>query len=145
MTTATTPIPPKETPAEASEPLAPVLDAGSRWASFSVENDGEVVVNYGWVEAAGERVAALAFDMKTKRPEVIATSCGGDNPCAPGVILSGQHALYINEAKRGEPTHIIFPEYSGWRVHCAEVARYTLKICLIAPNAASEPHRGDNQ
>lgn len=104
-------------------------------ASFSVENDGEVVVNSGWVEAAGERVVALAFDMKTKRPEVIATSGGGDEPRAPGVLLSGDHALHINEAKKGEPTHIVFPEYPGWSVHCADVARYTLHVCLIAPNA----------
>lgn len=114
-----------------------------RSASFEVEYEGEVVVNHGWVEAEGERVVALAFDMKTKRPEVIATSCGGDEPCAPGVILSGDHALHINEAKKGEPTHIVFPEYPGWSVHCADVARYTLNVCLIAPNNRDDQRRGE--
>ena len=116
---------------------------GPRSASFVVEYDGEVVVNHGWVDAEGERVVALAFDMKTKRPEVIATSCGGSEPSAPGVILSGEHALHINESKKGEPTHIVFPEYPGWSVHCAEVARYTLHVCLIKPNDIGLPRAGN--
>lgn len=128
----------QNTPSHTDGP-AGSLAPGPRSASFVVEYEGEVVVNNGWVEAEGERVVALAFDMKTKRPEVIATSCGGSEPSAPGVILSGEHALHINESKKGEPTHIVFQEYPGWSVHCADVSRYTLQVCLIKPNVQSEP------
>jgi hypothetical protein len=100
---------------------------------FTFEHMGEVIINHGIVEAKGRRVVALAIDMTTKRPEVIATSIDGDGK-SPGVILTGEHALNIEERKRGEPTHITFPEYPGWIVHCADVARYSLKICLIKPS-----------
>lgn len=102
-------------------------------AKFTVEHDGEVIINGGYVEAAGEDVVALTFDLRTKYAKVIGLSnSGGDTPDgAPGILLSGDGAFHINEQRKGSPTHITFPEYADWTVHCADIARYTLKVCLV--------------
>lgn len=102
-------------------------------AKFTLEHDGEVVVNDGYVEAKGKNVVALTFDLRTKYAKVIGLSCSGGETSsnAPGVLLSGDGAFHINEQKKGSPTHITFPEYTGWVPHCADIGRYTLKVCLV--------------
>lgn len=103
---------------------------------FILEVDGEVIVNHGWIEAKGRNVAAIAFDLTTKYAEILATSYSFNENNAPGVMLiAGNDTLNINKKKRGDATHIVFPEYTNWKVHCASISSYTLNICLIKFNS----------
>lgn len=101
--------------------------------SFVLEQDGEVIVNGGWVEAAGERVVALSFDLATKYAQTAGFSYNSE-PDFSGIFLCATpETLHVNESKRGELTHILFSDYPGWHVHCADIGRYTLNVCLIKP------------
>jgi hypothetical protein len=90
-------------------------------------SNGEVIINHAWIDAESPDVVAICVDMDTKRPEIIAQSYSD----VPGLLLSANEGtFYTNADKAGTPTHVTFPGFSGWTVHCADVARYTIHVCL---------------
>lgn len=67
----------------------------------------------------GEDVAAFYVDMETKRCEIDAYNDGDFGP---------EIAIGHNDMR--DSTLISFPEFKGWNVHCASVAKYTIAVCL---------------
>jgi hypothetical protein len=100
-----------------------------------VDVQGGPCVNEGWVIAQGDDLAAIEIDLLTKRCVVECTACipyGETGQLIPSVVIGAdENTLHIDEDLRDSPTHIVFPEYAGWRVWAADIARYTLSLCLI--------------
>lgn len=94
-----------------------------RPVSFVLEYDGEITVNNGYIEVESEDITAITFDLGTKNAEISATSSGDNEP--PQIFISS------NESKVGKSTLISLPEYYEWEIFCGEIARYTMRICLI--------------
>jgi len=99
--------------------------------AFVLEQDGEVIVNRGWVEASSEGVVALCFDLATKYAQTAGFSYTSETNLSGLFLCATQGTLFTNENKKGEFTHILFSDYPGWHVHCADVGRYTLNVCLV--------------
>lgn len=91
-----------------------------------VEKEGPVRVNAAWVLAKGPSVVALSIDLHTKYAEVGGLS--GDR-----ILLSvTERTLHLDETKpKDDFTVIAFPAFPGYTVHCADLGRYTLSVCLV--------------
>ena len=100
---------------------------------ITIETQGEVLVNQGYVEAEGENVVALTIDLRTKRAEMMGSIWTSSDDLAGVMLSAGPDTLHSDESKKGIPTEILFPDYPGYHVHCADVARYTLRVCLVKP------------
>lgn len=89
--------------------------------------NGPIVVKDGRIIAEGPDVVALFIGLADKYTEVV----GGfiDNDDAPGVLLKN--------TPKSTPgcTELSFPDYPGWAVHCSDVCRYTLSVCLVRSDA----------
>ena len=95
-----------------------------------VHTQGAVVVNDAYCHRRGDKIVAIYVDLASKRAEYGGASSGED--IAPMILLVGnEETLHINEEKRGETTLIEFPEFVGWNVFAAHVARYTLAVVLV--------------
>jgi len=96
-----------------------------------VVHQGAVRVNVAHRHASGPRCVAVYVDLHSKYAEIGCLMSGDD--CAPGVVLDANaETLHLARGhKRTEGTEISFPEYRGWQVFCADLARYTLAVCLV--------------
>lgn len=103
----------------------------SKPLKIDVIMQGAPLVNEGWVVAEGKNVVALEIDLHSKRCEAGAKTSGG-NPDIPGLFIDAtEGSLHLGTEPRETPTWIRFPEYVDWRVWCADIARYTLNVCLV--------------
>lgn len=95
-----------------------------------VHTQGSIKVNHGYVHRRGEGCVCIYVDLESKRAEY-----GGvifsDNKAPLVMLYDNDETLHIDEAKKGEPTLLAFPEYKGWRAFSGHVARYTLAIVLV--------------
>lgn len=91
---------------------------------------GAVVVEVGRLRASSPDVVAIEVSLHSKYAGV--SGIGGGDDCAPNVALEAtERTLRLSEtAFRDEDTFIEFPEYIGWDVFAAEVAKSTLRVCL---------------
>ncbi len=90
---------------------------------------GEVCVNQFNIEARSDNVVAIYGDLHTKRA-VVEGHINSDD--MPGILLGATfETLKTDEAKAGQSTAVYFPTFKGWRVHCADVSRYTVAVCLV--------------
>lgn len=86
--------------------------------------------------AAGETVAAIEIDMRSKRCDVMAESATDDG--APVIWLDGKDALHLKKGREKEPTGVVFPDYKGWRIFSAHVCRYTFRVCFVRDEAPND-------
>lgn len=105
------------------------MEATIEEVKFVTETDGAVIVNGGYVNARGDGVVAASFDLTTKYADVAAHT--SDENDVPGIMLGDKNAIHINEDRKKVMTHIVFPQYAGWNIHCADIGRYTLSICFV--------------
>lgn len=91
---------------------------------IQITTQGVAVITQAFIRAQSETVAALMGNMQTKDCTVAAI--GGDDG-VPMLAISAPG--YNGQAW----TEVIFPEWKGWEVWCAEIARYTLTLCLVKP------------
>lgn len=108
-----------------------------------VTKQGGPILNEGYVAAAGENVAAVEIDMRSKRCEVMAESTTEDG--APVIWLDGTNALHLKKGHEKEETEVAFPDYKGWRIFSAHVCRYTFRVCFVrdeSPNGPSSATAG---
>lgn len=91
---------------------------------------GKVVVNSGIVYKQGKNVVALEIDLKSKYCEVCMIT-GGSEGQVGLVIGPTPRSLYLNRRYKREETWVEFPEFKGWNIWAADIARYTLRVCLI--------------
>jgi hypothetical protein len=94
-----------------------------------VTKQGGPILNEGYVCAAGDNIAAIEIDMKSKRCEVMAESSTEDG--APVIWLDGTNALHLKKGHEKEETEVAFPDYRGWRIFSANVCRYTFRLCFV--------------
>jgi hypothetical protein len=97
---------------------------------FHIREQGAPAVNRGWIVREGPGVVALGIDMKSKHC-VIGATMGGDNTA--GIVLEAtDESMFLDVTKdRDAWTIIEFVGYPGWRIHSADLARYTLAVCLV--------------
>jgi hypothetical protein len=104
---------------------------------IEIRRQGRPIVNAesAYIAAGGVGCAAIYIDMRSKRCEVFGT--GSDFDDVPTVDVEAvEGSLHLDESKEPEEwTEIAFPTYKGWRVFSASASRYTLAICLIAPDS----------
>lgn len=99
---------------------------------IKIIQQGSVLVNEGCVYRRGDGIVALAIDMRTKRGQVTGSLCLCDD--SPGVSLGvSEDSINHDESKKDIDTDIVFPEFKGWNVWCAEYSRYTVAVCLYGP------------
>ena len=79
--------------------------------------------------AAGDNVAAIEIDMKSKRCGVFAESATEDG--IPIIWLEGSSGLYLTEGLEDEATEVTFPAYKGWDIFSTHVCRYTFRVCFV--------------
>jgi hypothetical protein len=97
---------------------------------FEIIQQGGPLLNAGCVVVEGGSVVAGEIDMRSKRCEVAAfgeTERG--DPML--VIVGGPEALHLKPGQEHEPTEIAFPDHTSWQFFSAEIARYTLRVCLV--------------
>lgn len=92
-----------------------------------VVTPGEILVNEATLMVDSPAIAAISIDCRSKRPRLL---CSGSDENGPLVMLCrGDETLHA-DASTTHPTIISFPGYAGWEVFAAEVAKYTLSVCL---------------
>ena len=97
---------------------------------ISIVEQGAPIVENGIVCRKGKTVVALSLNLRSKYCTVAAKWGGSD--AIPGIFIEAtDESLYLDTTKKGADTFIEFPEYKGWSVHAAVVARYTLSVCLV--------------
>ena len=94
-----------------------------------VTKQGGPILNKGYVVAAGENIAAIEIDMRSKRCEVMAESATEDG--APVIWLCGTTRLHLKKGYEEEQTEVVFPDYKGWKIFSAYVCRYTFRVCFV--------------
>lgn len=103
--------------------------------TIRIIEQGCVRVNAAHLHRAGNGVAAVYVDLHSKRAVLSYTGSGDEEP--PSITLEAdENTLHLDESKPQESTTTFdFPEYPGWRVFAADGPwRYTLAVCLVAPN-----------
>lgn len=98
---------------------------------MKITAQGTPIVNVYGVLLRGRDLMILEVDLHSKYCEVGATM-SGDETHGPGIAISAtRHSLHLSEEhKKKEPTFIEFPEFKGWNVWSATIARYTLAVSL---------------
>lgn len=90
---------------------------------------GAVSVNEAHIHREGPGVVAIYLDLNSKRADILCTGSNG----FPSVTLGANNeTLHLDETKDPESlTEVEFTGYPGWRVFSADLARYTLAVCLV--------------
>ena len=101
-----------------------------------VKNQGAAIINHGWIQALSETVVAIGIDMRSKRCIIGATGSDGEVPLI--MIDTNSESLHLKLGKEGELTEVAFPDFKGWSVWSADIARYTVAICLIKREASND-------
>lgn len=99
-----------------------------------ITSDGPIRVNSVKITRQSDSIIAISADLAAKY-----ASYDGDTQTdnGPAIMLGVEKDTlhYDNEAYLdGKTTLLSFPEYIGWSVWCAEVVRYTLRVCLVKDN-----------
>lgn len=75
-------------------------------------------------------IVVCSVDVVTKNCGISATGSGDGVPCI--LLEATQKSSPIHpKHKRGELTHISFPQYKGWSVWSSDLNKYTLRMCLL--------------
>jgi hypothetical protein len=94
---------------------------------MEITRQGKIVVNTV-VDQPALNALVLRVDLDSKYAKL--GSLGITAEGVPAVYLrKDKYTLYAQDDASGE-TEIAFPEYAGYTIMCAEVARYTLTVCL---------------
>lgn len=106
----------------------------------NIDTQGAAIINDGFVIAEGENIVAFEIDLKSKHAFVSGQGANCNNfPCL--YIGAYEDTLHINkDVNLNMWTEISFPEYQGWTVWCADLAKYTLTICLVNVSAILEQY-----
>src|SRR3990170_4797740 len=101
--------------------------------ALRITEQGAVRVNAAHLHRASEGIAAVYVDLHSKRAALVCTG-GGDGEVPSVTLEADEHTLHVDETKPRESlTTIEFADYVDWRVFAADTGRYTLAVCLIAP------------
>jgi hypothetical protein len=111
---------------------------------INVLNQGKPIVNEGFIIVKSDSIVAAAIDMKSKYCIIESIPIRFEKKKLPPAINIGYTAesLYLNDtfqesdnvSKEFFPasnTFIEFPEFEGWEIWCANLARYTLQFSMI--------------
>lgn len=98
-------------------------------ANVRVTIYGTVNVEHALLIADGNGVAAILIGLEQKWASIGATGGNGGVPC-----------ICVHADKDDDDlTEIRFPDYAGWRVHCSEINKYTLYVCLVRSSMYDPP------
>ena len=106
-----------------------------------IQDQGAAIINHGWIQSLGETVVAIGVDMRSKRCIIGASGSDGEVPLI--VIDTNSESLHLKKGNEGELTVVTFPDFKGWSVWCADIARYTVAVCLIKREASNADLRQD--
>jgi hypothetical protein len=90
---------------------------------------GAPIVNDGFVYREGKGIVAIHIDLCSKYCIIDAT--GECDSISSIYVGTDKRSIKLDESKNGEMTEISFPDYKGWDIWSATLARYTLRVCLI--------------
>ena len=99
-----------------------------------IADQGAVRVNAAHIYRRAEGIACIYLDLHSKRAVMDCTSSRDDGP--PSIYLSAdENTLYLEETQpRDKWTEVEFVDFVGWRVFASDSARYTVAVCLVAPD-----------
>lgn len=99
-----------------------------------VADQGAVRVNAAHIYRSAEGIVCIYLDMHSKRVVMDCTSSSDDDP--PRIYLSAdENTLHLDKTQpRNKLTEVEFVDFVGWRVFASDSARYTIAVCLVAPD-----------
>jgi len=101
---------------------------------IKIGRQGAPIVNKGWIVAKSKNIVVAEIDMKSKYCKIggYYTDYGDGREYDSLFIEATDDALYLSKkCEEFDETKISFPKYEGWEIYCANIARYTLRVCLV--------------
>ncbi len=97
---------------------------------FRIVEQGAPLVNWAWIVAESPEIVALEIDLKSKNCATGATCSDGSMESL--LIEATEYSLHLHPRRRREAwTQISFPRWPTWDIFAANIARYTLRVCLV--------------
>ena len=102
--------------------------------TIRVAEQGAVRANAAHIYRRSYRIACVYLDLHSKWAVMDCTSSSDDGP--PSIFLSAdENTLHLDETHpRDKWTEVEFVDFVGWRVFASDSARYTVSVCLVAPD-----------
>ena len=98
---------------------------------YTIEQQGAPVISSVYTTIIHDNIIALEIDMKSKYCEIGGHVSTSEGYC--GIMIDAiKSSLYLDESKDKDMfTSIMFTEYKGWSIYCADVGRYTIRVVLV--------------
>lgn len=95
---------------------------------IKIVDQGSIVVSHAYATLVTKDVALINVELVSKYADVI----GGFNDNYPGILLDAKEVTLYTHTDEEGITAIIFPQFKGWDVFCAEKPyRSTAKVVLV--------------
>lgn len=104
---------------------------------YELVRQGTPLLKEAYIMAESNSVVAIQINMRSKRCRVYAW--GSDENSMPNILIdSTEESLHLHPENKGD-TIIEFPQYKGWEVWSATIAKYSLYLCLVHRDAIYNP------